>query len=222
MSRGAPPGSHPVIPCTAMSATAASVPWAFGRPLEQRPAPLCPEIVLWLLDPEIDLEAACRELDACHPPPYWAFCWGAGQALARYLLDSPEVVRGRDVVDFGSGCGIAAIAAARGGARRVLAVDNDPEARAAVQRNAAANDVAVEASDRVPPRPDLLLCADVLYEPSNFAWLREIRPHARDVIVADPERAATPDLGQAPVRRYTVRTEPDVDSPMQSAAIFLL
>lgn len=202
--------------------TTASPAEAFGHPLTwQRPA-LCPEIGLWLIAGAVDLERACHELDACHPPPYWAFCWGSGQALARYVLDRPETVRDQVVVDLGAGCGIVGIAAARAGAARVVAIDSDPSARRASFRNARANGVVIETATALPAEFDRLLAADVLYEPGMAERLRELRAAGRRVIVADPERASSPDLGVPAVARYPARTLPDVDSPMDRAAIFLL
>lgn len=197
-------------------------PHAFGRPLAFRRLPLCPEITLGLLDGEIDLEAACRDLEACQPPPYWAFCWGAGQALARFLLDRPETVRGRTVVDFGSGCGVVAIAAALCGATHVTAVDTDPVARAAVQRNAGRNGVTIVTASAIPRTTDVLLAADVLYEAGHLDRLTERRRAGCDVLVADPERASSPRLPGPALARYAVRTLPDVDSPARSAAVFRL
>jgi predicted nicotinamide N-methyase len=197
-------------------------PRAFGRPLAQRRPPLCPEITLGLLDGGIDLEAACRDLDACHPPPYWAFCWGAGQALARFLLDRPDAVRGRCVVDFGSGCGVVAIAAALCGAARVTAVDTDPVARAAARRNAARNGVLIHTASEAPCCADVVLAADVLYEAGCLDWLTERRRAGSEVLVADPERAASPRLPGPALARYAVHTLPDVDSPSGAAAVFRL
>ena len=84
-----------------------------GSRLSPRVLPLCPELSLWLLGDDVDLHQRVSEVFEIETAPYWAFCWGSGQALARYLLDHPELVRGRDVVDFGAGCGVAAIAAKR-------------------------------------------------------------------------------------------------------------
>lgn len=196
---------------------------AFGRPLAATRLPLCPEIELWLLSEEIGLEAECRSLSDCDPPPYWAFCWGSGQALARYLLDHPEEVRGLDVVDFGAGGGVASIAAAYAGARRVVAVDTDPSARAAALANAALNGATLEVSPRMPSEWDVLLASDVLYERSNAAWLLELGQSAdRRILLSDPERVSSPALPGAPIARYAVRTLPDVDSPSRSAAVFRL
>jgi predicted nicotinamide N-methyase len=195
---------------------------AFGRPLQRRRPPLCPEIELWLLCAELDLEAECHELGECQPPPYWAFCWGSGQALARYLLDHPERVRGRDVVDFGTGCGIAAIAAARAGARSVVAVDHDPVARRAASRNARHNAVELDFAAELPEHWDVLLASDVLYEVSNQDWLLEFAGAGRDVILSDPERPSSPAVPATATARFDVCTLPDVDPPVRSAAVFLL
>ena len=195
---------------------------AFGHPLTlQRPA-LCPEIALWLMAGEVDLERACHTLDDCHPPPYWAFCWGAGQALARFVLDHPEIARARAVVDFGAGCGVVAIAAALAGASRVCAVDSDPAARAVCLRNATANGVTLSVSAGLPEEFDVLLAADVLYEPGVPDRLREVRASGHAVYVADPGRAGSHDLGLPALVRHAARTLPDVDSPMCTAAIFVL
>ena len=197
-------------------------PTAFGRPLSLQTLSLCPEIQLWLLDTEVDLELACRDLDECHPPPYWAFCWGAGQALARFLLDHPEEIAGLNVVDLGAGCGVAAIAAARAGARQVTAVDLDPNALQATARNATDNGVQIELATQIPDQFDVLIAADVLYEKPLQTRLLEYSLQGHRVWVADPERAASPDLGRPPRARYTIRTQPDVDSPITQAAVFAL
>jgi predicted nicotinamide N-methyase len=195
---------------------------AFGRPLTARRPPLCPEIELWLVDGDVDLESDCRHLDECQPPPYWAFCWASGQALARYLLDRPADVRNRRVVDFGSGCGVAAIAAALAGADEVVAVDLDPAAREAVVENALRNGVRVAVSSEIPAEWDVLLAADVLYEGPNLERLMALRAAGRCVLVSDPGRASSPALPVAPVARYAARTLPDVDSPLRSAAVYRL
>ncbi len=196
---------------------------AFGRPLAVTTLPLCPELRLWLLSDEVDLEHECAQLSDCDPPPYWAFCWGSGQALARFLLDHPEEVRGRRVVDFGTGGGVAAIAAAKAGASEVIAVDTDPDAHGAALANAALNGVELQPSQRMPEGWDVLLASDVLYERSNADWLLALGTSpGRQVLLSDPERACTPPLPSAPLYRYAVTTLPDVDSPSRSAAVFAL
>src|SRR5690348_9067026 len=108
--------------------------------------PLVPEIRLHLAT-EITPIWQATEQTLTHsalPPPFWAFAWAGGQALARYLLDHPEVVAGRSVLDFGAGSGLVAIAAAKAGAACVLAADIDPFAAAAITANATLNAVAVD------------------------------------------------------------------------------
>src|SRR5688572_5948637 len=87
-----------------------------GSRLMVRSLPLCPEVKLWLLGDDVDLNRSIPELLQIERAPYWAFCWGSGQALARFVLDNPELVRGRRVADFGAGCGVASIAARVSGA----------------------------------------------------------------------------------------------------------
>jgi predicted nicotinamide N-methyase len=195
---------------------------AFPGPLELvRPA-ACPELRIWVLARHVDLEAACVELAEGEPPPYWAFCWAGGQALARYLLDHPHEVRGRRVVDFGAGGGVAGLAALRAGARELVAVDCDPAARRAVQRNARANGVSVEVAAEIPEDWDVLLAGDVLYEAGNRERLLAQVRAGRRVLVADPERAREHQMGLAPLARIDARTLPDVDPPVKCAAIFAL
>ena len=139
------------------------------------------------------------------PPPFWAFPWAGGQALARYLLDHPGQVRGRTVLDFAAGSGLVAIAAARAGAAVVRAAETDPLAIAAIQLNASVNRVQVDAAlgdllDGPPPAVDLVLAGDVFYE-RGFArrllpWLARVRAAGIEVLVGDPGRAyLPPDLG---------------------------
>ncbi|WP_412748904.1 class I SAM-dependent methyltransferase [Krasilnikovia sp. M28-CT-15] len=111
-----------------------------------QPLPFVPEISLFLVAADVGLfDLTGGEFRSEEPPPFWAFAWAGGQALARHVLDHPEIVRGRRVLDLASGSGLVAIAAARAGAAEVRAVDVDPAARAAVARNAAANGVHVRA-----------------------------------------------------------------------------
>lgn len=133
------------------------------------------------LDPDV-MRAVIAE------PAYWAFCWGSGLALARYLLQTPERVRGRSVLDLGSGSGIAGIAAARAGAARVMACDIDPDARLASQVNADLNETAINVIGCLntnDARFDLVLLADVLYDKTNFSLLELAGSVANEVIVAD-------------------------------------
>ncbi|MDJ0864766.1 MAG: 50S ribosomal protein L11 methyltransferase [Myxococcota bacterium] len=180
--------------------------------LEARAPALCPEIRLELLAPGFDLDADPR-LAPGEEPPWWAFGWASGQALARWLLDHPEVVRGRRVLDFGAGSGIAAIAAARAGARRVVGCDRDAAARAAMLRNARRNGVSLAVTDALPPLADvdLLLAADVCYEPGNAAWLVAAGRRLPLVLVSDPGRPGLPRRELVALASYAARTEPELE-----------
>jgi predicted nicotinamide N-methyase len=183
---------------------------------------LCPELRLWLLHDGVDLERRADELLHGGPAPYWAFCWGAGQALARYLLDHPELVRGLGVVDFGAGSAVAGIAAAQAGAGHVTAVDIDPVALAMAEHNAALNGVSLAVSREVPAEWDVLLASDVLYETGNEHWLTTAATSGRRVLLSDPLRHGTPRPELEVIAEYEVRTLPDVDYPIQRALIHRL
>lgn len=193
-----------------------------GGALQLRTLPLCPELRLWLLHDDVDLNARVPELLNAGSAPYWAFCWGAGQALARFLLDNPELVRGKRVVDFGAGSAVAGIAAARAGAANVLAVDIDPVALQIAQSNAEENGVSLEVAKEVPDAWDVLLASDVLYETGNEHWLQLAAASGREILLSDPLRHGTPRPGLEVVAEYAVRTLPDVDYPIGRALIHRL
>jgi len=156
--------------------------------------PLAPEISLHLADPAAGLfDATGGEFRSDEPPPFWAFVWAGGQALARYVLDHPDVVRGKRVLDLASGSGLVAIAAARAGAAEVAAADVDPEAVAAARRNALANDVTLV---ETVERPDVLLAGDAFYTGSVAEQMtRHLLAARRDgarVLVGDPGRGYFP------------------------------
>lgn len=134
------------------------------------------------------------------PPPFWAFAWAGGQGLARYILDHPEIVAGKTVLDFATGSGLVAIAAKRAGAALVLAVDIDPWAGTAIRLNAVENGVTVDFSsdDIIGQAVDagVILAGDVFYD-RDFAaslvpWLRRLAGEGRTVLVGDPGRAYLP------------------------------
>lgn len=168
------------------------------------PVPYAPEIQLHVADEATELwqktEDELQEIGL--PPPFWAFAWAGGQALARYILDNAQVANGRRVVDFASGSGLVAIAAARAGAQSVVASDLDPFAVAAIGINAAANGVAAQirpvSSDLLGtvPEADLVLAADVFYERdlagAVTAWLTELQARGRTVLIGDPGRTYLP------------------------------
>ncbi|MGE5516254.1 MAG: class I SAM-dependent methyltransferase [Bacteroidota bacterium] len=183
--------------------------------------PACPEIDLWLATEVTPLweatEAALLRVNL--PPPYWAFCWAGGQALTRYVLDNPELVRGKRVLDFAAGSGATAIAAAKNGAVSVLAADIDPLACAVIPMNAELNgvEVAVTADDVVglPCQWDVVVAGDVCYErPMTdhiFPWLRQLAAAGAIVIMADPGRAYLPKTGLLEVARTTVSTSLELE-----------
>jgi predicted nicotinamide N-methyase len=193
-----------------------------GSRLSPRSLVLCPELRLWLLGDDVDLHQRVSEVFAIETAPYWAFCWGSGQALARYLLDHPECVRGRVVADFGAGCAVVAIAALKAGARKAVAVDIDPHALVAAERNAALNGVQLETASALPEAYDVLLASDVLYELGNRDFLAAEMARGRSVIVSDPLRPHNPRVDLEPSCEYAVRTMPDVDYPVARAVVYRL
>lgn len=150
--------------------------------------------------------------------PYWAFCWPGGQALARYVLDHPDLVRGRRVLDFGCGCGVVAIAAARSGAS-VLASDIDPLAVAATDLNAALNKVDLETTTAdlvgVHDSWDLLLAGDMSYDTALVEacapWFTRLVESGTSVLFADPGRGFLPSAGIRQVARYDAPADDDAD-----------
>ena len=189
-----------------------------------------PEVRLFLGGPAMPLwEAAFYADDRLPvPPPYWAWPWAGGQALARYLLDTPDVVRGRRVADIGTGGGIVAIAAAMAGAAHVAAIDIEPYAVEACRLNAAANGVAetVEAILRDPVGEDdgwgVVLAGDVWYE-SELAslmepWLRRLASRGADVLTGDLGRAYLPAHDLHELAQYVVPTLVDLEDVTEKAA----
>jgi predicted nicotinamide N-methyase len=172
------------------------------------PVPLAPEISLHLADAGAGLfDLTGGEFRSDEPPPFWAFVWAGGQALARYVLDHPETVRGRSVLDLAAGSGVVAIAAATAGAAQVSAADVDPAAGEAIRRNAAANAVSVSVVDD-DRRYDVVLAGDAFYSPSVAVRMSALlRAHARRgarIMVGDPGRGYFPDALFRPVAEYPV------------------
>ena len=148
------------------------------------------ELQLWLIDAD-NMDRAFTPEETrriLHEPPYWSFCWASGLALARYLAEHPQWVRGKRVLDFGAGSGVAGIAAAKAGALEVVACDLDPLAIAACQANAELNDVQLSYSTDFfteADRFDLILVADVLYDRANLPLLDQFLSRGRQALVAD-------------------------------------
>jgi predicted nicotinamide N-methyase len=205
----APAASNADLPAFVRAQTALAAP------------PLVPELRVYLasaLTPlwhATELTLARNGLD----PPYWAFAWPGGQAIARHVLDHAELVRGRKVLDFAAGSGLAGIAAARAGAASVTASELDPIACAAISLNAAANDAVLQvAAADLTADPnaawDVILAGDVCYERPMaervFAWLTAQAQRGAIVLLADPGRAYLPP-GLAEIARYPVPTSREVE-----------
>jgi predicted nicotinamide N-methyase len=175
-----------------------------------------------------------------HEPPFWAFPWAGGQGLARYVLDHPGAVAGRNVLDVASGSGLVAIAAAKAGAAAVTAGDIDEHALVAIALNAAANgaarimpcrlDLALPFTDAVPfgdTEPPVVLAADVFYQRDLAAtalrFLREAREGGADVLVADPGRAFVPAGSLTPLLSYDIPVLTVLeDAPVKRVTIYRL
>jgi predicted nicotinamide N-methyase len=182
------------------------------------------------LVPEISLHLATEVTPLWHateatlaksqlPPPYWAFAWPGGQALARHLLDHPALIAGKSVLDIGAGSGLVAIAAKQAGAARVTAAEIDAFAIAAIRLNAALNAVAIEteSGDLIggDGRWDTILVGDMCYErplaDRLTAWLRALAARGTTVLMGDPGRAYLPRDGLAEIARYSVPTSLDLE-----------
>ena len=184
--------------------------------------PLVPEIRLHLASAVTPLWRATEATLAARdvPPPYWAFAWPGGQALARYILDDPTVVCGRIVLDFAAGSGLAGIAAAMAGAAATTAADIDRFATAAIALNAAANGVTIGViSDDLIDHPsawDLVLAGDVCYEQPmagrTTIWLRQLAATGTEVLLGDPGRSYRPADGLVERARYRVPTSLDLET----------
>ncbi|WP_149539575.1 class I SAM-dependent methyltransferase [Siccirubricoccus phaeus] len=195
--------------------------------------PLVPEITLQLASEITPIWQATEAWLAQEgiEPPFWAFAWPGSIATARLLLDEPARVRGRRVLDFAAGCGLAAIAAARAGAALVEAAEIDPLAVAATRLNAARNGAAVVAlaGDLVgaPCRWDTVLAGDVCYEAPMtghiLPWLRALAAAGAEVLLADPGRAYLPREGLSPVFRLAVPVTRELeDREMRAVTLYRL
>jgi predicted nicotinamide N-methyase len=196
--------------------------------------PLLPEIALHLATEVTPLWQATEQWLRTQgiEPPFWAFAWAGGQALARLLLDRPALVQDKVVLDFASGSGLCAIAAARAGARRAVALDRDRLAAAAIGLNAMTNGVTVEPRcadvlgvDQAPAWVDeceVVLAGDVFYDASMAAvvlpWLRGRAAAGALVLLGDPGRTYLP-AGLSEVARYRVPTIDDVESAREKAGV---
>ncbi len=183
--------------------------------------PLVPEIRLHLASEVVPLWQA-TEADLAKqglPPPYWAFAWPGGQALARHLLDHPDIVRGLRVLDFAAGSGLGAIAAAKAGAASVSAAEIDRFAIAAIGLNAALNDAPIATIERdivgEAGAWDVILAGDVCYERPMAErvgrWLGAMAASGKRVLMGDPGRNYLPKGGLTEIARYQVPTSLDLE-----------
>lgn len=188
--------------------------------------PALPELRLWLLDPTnlnraFAAEETRRLLDE---PPYWGFCWGSGLALARWILDHPQHVQGKRVLDFGAGSGVVAIACQLAGARESIACDLDEPARRACALNAQLNGVTLSLADdyfAVDGDLDLIVAADVLYDVENRPFLDHFCQRAGSVLIAD---SRVRDLQHPNYQRLATlhgQTVPDLSEPAEFRQVAL-
>jgi predicted nicotinamide N-methyase len=194
------------------------------------PVPLVPELSLYQASELTPLwHATAADLRGWDDSPYWAFPWAGGQALARHVLDHPALVAGRRVLDFASGSGLVAIAAARAGAAEAVAVDVDPFCRAAVALNAALNGVEIPFRAESPldlplPDADVVLAGDVFYERALAAgaarWFAALAARGTVVLAGDAGRAYLPAGGFTEVARHEVPTTVEIeDAPVRAARV---
>lgn len=197
---------------------------------ETRPIrpPLTPELEYWGADDYAAIWSATEERldELALPPPFWAFAWPGGQALARWLLDHPDLANGKKTLAIAAGAGLEAIAAARAGAAQAVSNDVDPAAAEAVQLNAALNGVSVEAcladltenpaGGRLDPRcADLVLLGDALYEKPLaerlLTLLGEAARAGATVLIASPDRGFQPSAGVEILARLRAPTRVELE-----------
>jgi predicted nicotinamide N-methyase len=196
--------------------------------------PLVPELSLYQAAEVTPLwQATAASLEEWDPAPFWAFPWAGGQALARHLLDHPELVAGRSVLDFATGSGLVALAALRAGAARVLACDVDPYCEAAVEANAALNGLAVEFTlrDGTSLRGGdfaVVLAGDVFYEAplaaAALAWLGAAATAGSLVLAGDGSRTYAPRDGVTERAAYVLPPAPaiEADGPVHARVLQVL
>ena len=184
--------------------------------------PLVPEVLLHLAHEAVPIWQKTEEElgEMGLPPPFWAFAWAGGQALSRYILDAPEAVAGRRVLDLASGSGLVGIAALKAGAASVLAADIDGFALASIELNAALNGVGLPATGEdllaVAPGPfDLILVGDLFYEKALaercLTWLRAAQAQGAAVLIGDPGRSYLPKDQLERIAEYSVPVSRDLE-----------
>jgi len=198
---------------------------------ELLPVPLVPEIKLHLAHEAIPIwQKTEDELGAMGlPPPFWAFAWAGGQALARYILDNPQLVAGKHVLDLASGSGLVGIAAMKAGAASVLAADIDAFSLAAIAINAKANGCVMMSTgedllNSAPQNYDVILVGDVFYEQTTAARCMAFLQQSRaQVLIGDPGRSYLPREKLMSVAQYQVPVSRDLeDSEIKNTAVWRL
>jgi predicted nicotinamide N-methyase len=196
--------------------------------------PLVPEIRLHLAHEALPIWQKTEDELATLglPPPFWAFAWAGGQALARFVLDHPAYVCGRQVIDLASGSGLVAIAAMKAGAASVLAADIDDFSVSAIALNAALNDVVVTATANdllasPPPLCDAILVGDLFYEKilaeRTLDWLRAAQMRGSDVLIGDPGRSYLPKAALDAIAEYHVPVTRELeDSEIKRSCVWRL
>lgn len=198
------------------------------------PVPLTPEIQLHLAHEAVPLWQKTEEElgEIGLPPPFWAFAWAGGQALARYVLDHPIIVNSKSVVDIASGSGLVAIAAMKAGASNVLAADIDEFAVASMTLNADANEVSLSTTSTdlllsPPPDVDVILVGDLFYEKSIaekvLMWLVAAKANGAHVLIGDPGRSYLPKDKLTKLAEYNVPVTRDLeDAEIKRTAVWTL
>jgi predicted nicotinamide N-methyase len=199
------------------------------------PVPLVPEVSLHVADEAVPLWSKTEEElgEAGLPPPFWAFAWAGGQALARYVLDHREHVAARAVLDLASGSGLVAIAAMKAGAASMIGYDIDAFARVAIAINAADNDVVVEArgddllGDAIAPEAQTILAGDIFYERDTaeraYAFLSAQVERGATVLIGDPGRSYLPKDKLRKLAEYKVPVTRDLeDAEIKNTAVWTL
>ena len=190
-----------------------------GSRFEKTQLPQVPELSLYLMNEDYPRDSLSRKqvLELMDGPPYWCFCWASGQVLGRYVLDNPDWVKGKTVVDFGAGSGVVGIAAKLVGAKRVILCDLDEKALLAGELNGRINGVNVDFFSSVEELLQEGVCdwiitvADVFYDPENLPLLEKMLNRFGTVFVSDSRLKGQPLQGMDIIGGYDSHTVPDLD-----------
>ena len=186
----------------------------------EMPLELCPELKVYLISADnIRRPFSEKEIGIIlDNTPYWTFCWASGHALAYYILKKENQVKGRTVLDFGSGSGAVAIAAAMAGAGKVFACDNDDDALDAIAANADLNNVHIRTCasvEEICDPIDIVIAADVFYERENYPYLKEFLQWAPEVLVAESYLDTIDVAPYQKISEITTTTVPDLDEALE-------